>query len=191
VTGVRVDPPYTWLGAPQEWPMLTFAGPREWATAVVEDIASDAAEPSTLEQQKGLQDALFLIADDMPKREAVASFIGVVSWGGPLYIADLQINNAEQIAGITLEDYAGVNDPNTERSPDWQPFVTTSGLEGIRCRRYFREGPSNTLVVRVDYVWAVDGEFVRLYMVESDLVLFERIAEDLDALAASVSAVPV
>jgi hypothetical protein len=187
MTGVKVDHPDLWIGVPHAWPFRTIADPAEWSTAVVDELAHATAEEPTAEQRVRIAEGLRLIAEDMPKRNAINSYIGIVSWQGPFFIADLQLQSADDDTDVTLEQFVGSQDPRTERPPTVEPFETTSGLTGLKCRRYYVEGPSSTLVVRVDYAWRIAGGFVRLYMVEDDLVLFERIAADLDALAASVS----
>ncbi len=187
---VFVQHPDGWIGIPEDFPDGRWATAQDWAAELVDALAPDLAPPGDGDSQR-LQDYLSIVAASRAARAASRVYVWVEDWEGPVYVADLVVMGAALLpAGTSLESLAGKDDPDVVEAPIIEPYVTGSGLRGVRSVRYLNPEGADGLVARADYVWPTPDGFVRLYTAQFDMVAFDRSRPRLEALAATVRVGP-
>ena len=187
-----IDHPTSWIGIPERFPFPRAEGAAlqnadEWVDELLDELADDAGLRE--DQRDAAREVLLMVANTRGERDATRSFIAFASWDGPVYVVDAIAEEAGVLGGMTLAQYAGEDDPDQLVQPDVTPFVTESGLDGVRCVRHQRyEEGTGIVMARVDYAWLSGEQLLRLTGAQLDLVLFERMLPLTDELAATVAA---
>lgn len=182
---VFVDYPTDWIGIPQFGPDERWARPELWTKDLLDEITAGARVKRG--QRTALDEVFIMIARGVSERGASMCYVFLAGWSGPIYFADLRVQPRSSAGTISLEDYAGASDPRIAEGPDVKPFVTQSGLQGVRCIRYTtpEEQPPG-LIAQIGYAWEIGDDLALLSYVGYDLVGFESILPRLDELAAGI-----
>ena len=182
---IFVDHPNDWIGVPTFGVADRWQRPEDWARELVDALAD--GENVSRDQRDRIENVFAMLARSVAERGASASFLRLGNWDGPLVVVDLRVESRLAAGTISVEDYAGAADPDAIDPPVIKPFVTTSGLVGVRCTRYLTPDKSVPGVVATrDYAWEVDGTLVALRTASYDLIEFERSLAQVEALAETV-----
>lgn len=183
---VFVEHPTPWIGVPESWPYNDWQSVDEWADELVESLRErfDHEEEGQSEVLRGL---LITVAESRVSRNVSRVYIGIENWTGPVTIADLTVVDFAPGESMSLEHFAGVDDPDAVEKPIVDEFVTSSGLQGLESIRYLNPHDLSRLVARLDFVFPTPTGVVHLYTAHLDLVAFERARPQLEALARSIS----
>ena len=182
---IFVDHPDDWIGVPTFDVDDRWQRREGWARELVDAIAD--GEGVSREQRDRIESVFAMLAKSVEERGASASFLRLGDWDGPLVLADLRVESRRSAGTISVEDYAGAADPDAIDPPVVEPFVTTSGLVGVRCTRYLTPDTSVPGVVATrDYAWEVGETLAALRTATYDLIEFEKSLPQVDALAKTV-----
>ena len=186
-----IEHPDEWIGVPEYWPFPTpqggiMADAGEWADAVVDGISGDDPDALSPEARARII-ALLLLAARRGERAGARVFVAFEGWDGPAYIVEAVTEPKSVLGSRTLEQFAGVDDPDQVGPPFGESFVTESGLIGARSYRYLPLAEEGVIYARADYVFAEGDVVLSIRGMESDLVFFEKLKPELAALAGSVS----
>lgn len=183
-----IDHPDQWIGVPEFWPYPTpqggiLATPEEWANAVVDDIDDDELSP----QARNRILLLLLLAAKRGERAHSRVFVSFEQWDGPAHIVEAVTEPKSVLGTHTLEQFAGAADPAQLGPSFGETFVSESGLIGARAYRYLPLDEQGIIYARADYVFAEGGHVLSIRGVVDDLVAFEKLKPELEALAGSVT----
>lgn len=179
--------PEPWVGIPEHFPVpQRWASAHDWAAELVGVLVEVLGEP-TQEQREATIAYLVTVADGRESRLATRVFVAVTGWSERVHIVDMAIVPSHVLGGMGIEEFAGANDQSTIEKPYVEPFVSDTGVAGIRCVRYTNSEKFDGLVARSDFVFAVPEGLLRLYTTTIDLVAFEKVQPMLADLARSVS----
>lgn len=186
MSDVMIDHPDPWIGIPEVFPYPgRWATAHDWATELVSVLSEELGEPGVGESDS-LRDYLEVLAESRESRAASRIYILVTGWTTDVYVVDLVVAPIELLDGMTIDEFAGVNDESTIEKPLVEPFVTEAGVAGLVCTRYSNNEEFGGIVARVDYVFPVPAAYVRLYTAQINLVSFERMLPRLAELAGAV-----
>lgn len=184
-----IDHPASWIGIPERFPYPAPGGPlqnaEQWATDVLTELVGSTRVPQ--ERVDAAREVLLMVESTRREREATRSFVALVSWDGPVYVADAVAEPAEVLGGMNLAEYAGADDPRQLTPAVLSRFVCDTGLEGVRCVRALPYDDGAEIVLdQVDYAWVAGDQVLRITAAQLDHGLFESMLTFTDALARSV-----
>jgi len=189
MTEIFIQHPDPWVGIPEHFPVPhRWATASEWASELVAVLAERLAEP-TPEQRESIVTFLVAVAEGRESRLASRTYVVVTGWDDPVHIVDMAIVPHHVLAGLSIEEFAGAYDQSTIEKPYVEPFVSDTGVPGIRCVRYTNSEKLGGLIARSDFVFAVPEGLLRFYTTTVNLVAFEQVQPLLADLARSVSVV--
>ena len=188
---IFLNHPSDWIGIPYFDKGDRWERPEDWARELIEEIVVGQNLPRrkrvSQEQRDIVENIFVMLAKSVEEREASSSYLRLSDWYGPLILVDLRVESRYSAGTISIEDYAGASDPDAIDPPLVEPFVTTSGLVGVRGTRHVVPDPAVPgIIATVEYAWEVDETLVRLRTATYDLIEFEQTLPYVDALAETV-----
>ena len=185
----RIDHPDGWIGVPEYWPYPTPAGgtvdsPQEWADALADDLNRHHV---LAPEVRARVVTVLLLAAQRSLSSETRLFVAFAAWEGPAYLLEMRELPVAVLGMGSLAEFAGANDPEQLGAPFSEPFVTESGLEGVRCYRYLA-ADHGVICGRLAYAFATPESILTITGGELDLVDFEVLKVGAAALAATVSA---
>jgi|GEM_PF-2479732 len=184
-----IDHPDGWIGVPEYWPYpTTYAGtvesPQEWVDALVDELTRlESFSPEV----RARVTTVLLLAAQRSMTAGSRMYAAFERWDGPAYLVEARVQPVGALGTGSLAEFAGAEDPQQLGAPFSEPFVTTSGLQGVRCYRYLPAAEHGVICGRLDYAFASEDSVLTITGGELDLVDFERLKIVTESLAATVS----
>lgn len=184
-----IDHPDDWIGVPESWPFPLADGgvlesPADWIRVLVDDLGASANLDDDVRER--MREILGM-AVQRGVTTGHRTFVAFEDWAGAAYIVESLSLPAVELGGRSLEEFAGVSDPDQLGVPFAEEFTTATGLTGVRCYRYLPHpgGVEGMIYGRADYVFRHEDTLLVFRAAEFDMVYFRRLLPILERLASS------
>ncbi|MEU1971676.1 hypothetical protein ABZ477_08460 [Microbacterium sp. NPDC019599] len=180
--------PDDWIGVPQFGDGEVFATPRDWATALVAEIAPAFRPKPRRRQRAALVDALALLGGSVQEIGAQSGYIWIDTLEtAPFLVGSIPIPRSE-VGDAPAVDIAGGRGDGDYVPPIVRDVVTDSGVPGVYVERH---APLDDRAVHVanligTYVFEVPEGFLMLGTSTTDFTAFERFRPHFEELARTV-----
>lgn len=180
--------PDDWIGVPGFGEGEMFATPRDWATALVAEIAPSFRPKPRRRERAALTDALALLGGSVEEIGAHAGYIWIDTLqSAPFLVGSVPIPRAEA-GDASAIDLAGGRSDADYVPPIVREVITGSGVAGAYVERH---APLDDRAVHVGnligtYVFEVPEGFLMLGTSTTDFAAYERFRPHFQELASSV-----
>jgi len=188
---ILIEPPDDWIVAPERWPWPDGAGGGydhrgDWLASLASRMETEGVPSAALQHAHSVVAMVLERAAVSRLRHYVRFFdrpeaptrIGA-------QIAHAELMPAAVLGVQTLEEFAAEADRDQLLAADIDSFRATDGSEGVRAIRTTTfEGSS--IAAQVEYLFRHEDEVLIIRSGDLDLVGFQRLLPETDALAASV-----
>lgn len=168
--------PDDWIGVPACGDGEMFAEPREWASALVDELIEiDTNVTLAASEREALISALTLLGSGVRERGATAAYIHLGSLRGPIEVVDLALVARADVGDAPAHEIAGSLDPDAIAPPTVTNVVTPGGLHGALVIRHapFDEQAPHIVTLRATAALDVGEGFAVLGTATTDLAGFE------------------